>query len=173
MSGEVLEVPALTRAAIRQYARQVHDWVNLKEPPFPIVEILEMLHCLWDDYVFEVAPISELGDNHGLSMPAEHRVLIREDVYDRACHGHGRDRATMAHELGHLLLHGQVQFARRVPMRQIPPYRSSEWQANCFAGELLVPKWWLDRQRGLGVDEVASVCRVSRDCAHYQLNRAK
>ena len=44
----------------------------------------------------------------------------------------------MAHELGHLVLHTGLGLARMASSGDIKPYRSSEWQANALAGELLV-----------------------------------
>lgn len=54
-----------------------------------------------------------MGAKHGETIPSENRIRIREDVYERACNGYGRDRLTMAHELGHLLLHRDDYFGER------------------------------------------------------------
>lgn len=171
MSGVVVEVPALSRPAIRVYVRQIHEMVRLEAPPFPIVRFAEKgLRELIPGYEFEVAGREEMGDNHGLTYPDDLLIKIREDVYDGACRGMGRDRLTIAHEVGHLLLHGRIGFARRVARDDIPAYRSSEWQANCFAGELLVPSWWVP---GRTAGEVAAVCKVSEEAAAYQIAKSK
>jgi len=78
-----------------------------------------------------------MGAKHGETIPSENRIRIREDVYERACNGYGRDRLTMAHELGHLLLHRVETITLAREDGDIPPYKDPEWQANAFAGELL------------------------------------
>lgn len=90
---------------------------------------------------FEIASIEEMGSKHGETLIGKNKIRIREDVYDRACDGYGRDRLTMAHELGHLLLHklDTISFARDLEDREMPAYRDPEWQANAFAGEFLAP----------------------------------
>ena len=41
----------------------------------------------------------------GCRDATENCIKIREDVYERAIKGYGRDRFTLAHELGHFLMH--------------------------------------------------------------------
>jgi Zn-dependent peptidase ImmA (M78 family) len=173
MTGEVIEVPGLSRAAIRAYAKKVHELIRLQQPPFPIVQFAEGLHAYLPEFTFAVMDEEELGNNHGLTMPAEKLMMIRRDVYEGACRDAGRDRLTIAHEVGHLLLHDSVAFARRMPSKDVPAYRSSEWQANCFAGELLVPAWWLKSVGRISALDVANVCKVSVEAASYQLNHQK
>lgn len=122
-------------------------WGNGINPPFPIVEVLDVqISRLWGDrYTFAVLEEELMGDSHGLTDPDQMVVLIRRDVYDGANRGVGRDRFTMAHELGHLLLHGGGRYLERPAPGALamPPthkkYEDSEWQANAFASELLMP----------------------------------
>ena len=44
----------------------------------------------------------------------------------------------MAHELAHFLMHREVSLARMKPSDDHPIYRDSEWQADTFAGALLM-----------------------------------
>ena len=135
----VVAVPPRSRAAIREIAHLVRDVVKCTVPKFPIVEVLEhALPTLFPRYVLEICDFAEMGANHGLTYPEEWRIKIREDIYERACDDEGRDRMTLAHELGHLILHQKVAFARMPPDATVPVYMDSEWQANCFGGELLM-----------------------------------
>lgn len=111
-----------------------------QDPPyFQIVQFLDItLTKNFDKYSFEVLSKDDMGDAHGLTYPDKGRILIREDVYKQAYLGKERDRMTLAHELGHLILHPGLGLARMSPKANIKPYASSEWQANAFAGELLV-----------------------------------
>jgi len=74
-----------------------------------------------------------MGAKHGETIPSENRIRIREDVYERACNGYGRDRLTMAHELGHLLLHRVEMITLAREDGDIPPYKDPEWQAKDIA----------------------------------------
>ncbi len=103
--------------------------------------------------IYEYVDKSVLGDHHGLTLPNENRILIREDVYLGAVAGQGRDRFTMCHELGHLLLHDNVAFPRGEPGEH-KWIEDSEWQADTFAAEFLMP-----------VDLVRSNCRGPHDIA--------
>jgi Zn-dependent peptidase ImmA (M78 family) len=105
---------------------------------------------------------------HADTDVANRLIRIRESVYDDACSGNGRDRMTIAHEIGHLLLICEFGFAlrRNFSKREVMPYEDPEWHAKCLAGELLAPSLLIG---GMTVDEVASVFGVSREAAVVQL----
>lgn len=77
-----------------------------------------------------------------------------------------RARSTLAHEIGHTILHSvELRLGRlrphtfklkRAPRHELKPYEDSEWQAHTFAGALLMPrpalqKYDLDDVSALGV----------------------
>lgn len=164
-----VRVPPRSRAALRQTAGQLLEFCNVREPPVPIVNILE--HDLTGiGLVYEYASRSSMGDDHGRSYPDEGRIVIREDVYERACAGEGRDRLTIAHEIGHVVLHSGLPLSRSVtPSGPVRAYESSEWQANAFAGELLMPIDWV-RALCQGPPDLAEVFCVSSSAAFTQWN---
>lgn len=166
MSGSVFRVPPLSRSKIRYVAQQLHETVRLTEPPFPIVEFVEyVLPVAIEDFYFGVLPLAEMGgDEHGRTYPSNSAIYLREDVYDRAVQGHGRDRLTLAHEVGHLLLHN-TGMRREMPSGSIKRYEDSEWQADCFGGELLIPDWYVKQAKCPA--QVAEVCQVSLDAANF------
>lgn len=170
MSGPVYKVPPQSRASIRALANTVRRSLGITDLHFPIMEVLEFgLPRLDKDYVFEVSSVQEMGSNHGLTIPIEKRIVLREDVYERALEGSGRDRMTAAHEFGHLLLHTQVALARADSKESVKPYESSEWQANCYGGELLVPATHANALLGMSLDAIAKHCGVSLEAAEYQM----
>lgn len=121
---------------IRQLAQSFRQ--NFSAPFFPIVQFLEALHA--NELIeMEIIPKNEMPDKYGLSYPSERRILIREDVYDLARKNNGFARSTIAHELGHIVMHGgeKVAYARS-EHKTHKVYEDSEWQANKFAQELLV-----------------------------------
>lgn len=151
-SQHCLRVTPRSRASLRRTAMQVLTLCGLQGPRIPVVEILEH-HLAKLGVVYEYLPGPCMGTDHGRSYPDTGLVQIREDVYKRACAGEGRDRFTIAHEIGHLVLHSGLSLQRTaVSSGPIRPYESSEWQANAFAGELLMPLHW-----------VRARCRDARD----------
>lgn len=165
------EASPLSRANIRSLTNFIRKIVGLEnERYFPIREFLEFLMPKIDeDFVLEVLTKHEMGSNHGLALPEEKIIRLREDVYDGAIAGKPRDRLTMAHEIGHYFLHTKerISFARnRGGSGELPAYRDPEWQANAFAGELLAPPHII---RNMSVTEVMHYCGVSQDAARKQL----
>lgn len=143
-SCEGFEVPPLSRKQIRSIAQKIRDTFCIKEPYFPIVEFLDLvLPRMWEDFVFEICDTGEMkrihGPNcHAITYPEDKVVKAREDIYVGACNGIGRDRLTLAHELGHLILHARLGLARKSATNTIPSFKNSEWQAKAFSGELLM-----------------------------------
>lgn len=161
-----------SRKKLRQNARLIRAIEGSEENMyFDIVHFLEVtLPKIDPTFVFKVLPKSSMGDCHGLTFPDRNEIQIREDVYDRAIVGSGRDRMTMAHELGHLLHHEKqnISYARFDENEKVPAYRSPEWQADAFGGELLIPHHLMS---GKTPEQIADECKVSLDAATYQLSK--
>lgn len=161
------EVPPLSRKQIRAHARRLRACIGWAGPYFPIVDFIELaLPKLIPGFYLEVCAARELDENHAVTYPNKKIIRVREDVYDGACADRGRDRLTLAHEVGHLLLHADIPLARSSSRTGLPPYRDSEWQANCFGGELLVPADHIHLCQH--IHEVAPLFRVSLRAAEVQ-----
>jgi Zn-dependent peptidase ImmA (M78 family) len=79
---------------------------------------------------------------------------------------------TLAHELGHLVMHPgaaklRMESGNRTPPK-IRPYESAEWQARKFAAFFLLPTHVV-RQFG-SAREVADSCQVSLQAAEIRCN---
>lgn len=169
MSGPSCEVPGKSAKQIFAIAEGIRRDLKIQSDSFPIVELLELIMPrAFPGFVFEVRDRSEMGNNHGLTIPKENAIVLRDDVYDGACEGKGRDRFTAAHELGHYLMHRDlpIQFHRA---GTLAAYKDSEWQANTFAGALLMPRSGLMTCRS--IDEVSVRFQVSPDAARVQLSK--
>ena len=163
----------LSRRQIRALAVEFRRLLGLEsELCFPVVEVLEALHCWVPDFHFEVVGMDELHDMraHAETDTIGCCIRLRKDVYEGAWKRKGRDRMTLAHEMGHLLLHNPsaLRLYRSFAGQEINPCRDPEWQAKCFAGELLVPKHLVG---AMGARKVVELCGVSYDAAVYQLNK--
>lgn len=137
------EVPPLGRSELTSLAHTIHRETGYKgDRPFPIMRFVELvLPRVYEDFALEVLSCNALGEKLGETYPRARLIRLREDVYDDAVDGLPLARITVAHEVGHLIAHRNVPagLARRQASKSIPAYRSSEWQANAFAGALLMP----------------------------------
>jgi Zn-dependent peptidase ImmA (M78 family) len=93
---------------------------------------------------FLKVPDQELGENDAMTTFEGEKIAIRakESVVNAALFGDGRSRFTLAHELGHAVLHSGAPKARptvsKGPYKSIAPSGSAERQANVFAAAFLV-----------------------------------
>jgi Zn-dependent peptidase ImmA (M78 family) len=73
---------------------------------------------------------------------------------------------TIAHEIGHFFTICICVFKfERNFSRSLPSFRDPEWQAKCFAGELLAPAHLIG---GMNHFEIAEQCGISLDAAYVQ-----
>ncbi|WP_313256349.1 ImmA/IrrE family metallo-endopeptidase [Stenotrophomonas acidaminiphila] len=169
MSGYCFQVPPLSIDKITASADLFRRSLGVTEDRFPLVEVVEhLIPALWEDFTFEVREAGDMGSAHGLTFPEKGLIWLRDDVYQGVLDGQGRDRFTLAHELGHLLLHNSIGMARSIQKpTDLKPYENSEWQANTFAGALLIP---ISAAQRLGSPNlIADACGVSLDAARVRL----
>lgn len=168
-------VKPLSIVKIREKASIIRNIFDSEMKYFPIVPFLEnIMPQIFDDFYVEICTIEEMGNCHGLACPTENCIKIREDVYVRATQGYGRDRFTLAHELGHFLMHQpqNISFARTGQVDKIEAYKDPEWQANTFAAELLMPIDLIDTDDAyiiseeFGVSPTAASLRVKKIYKH-------
>lgn len=174
MSDIHYRVGPTSRRAIRSYAKAFRKLLHLENDAYiDIIWLMEnVLPEVLKKYNFsmEVLPKEEMGKNHGLTDTRTGKIYIREDVYDGACRNNGRDRLTLAHEVGHFLLHAGITpgLARTAPGEKVPCYCDPEWQATAFAGEFLMDH---DVIRNMTIAEVVQRCCVSYQAASIQKSK--
>ncbi|MBQ6686380.1 MAG: ImmA/IrrE family metallo-endopeptidase [Firmicutes bacterium] len=159
----------LSRQKIRDIAYNFRKILGIENELYiDILRILEMI-LVPMGLDFEIVPVSEM-DEEAVTYPQESRIVLREDVYLKAMEGNGRARYTIAHEIGHAIMHlsDRISFARGI--EAVPIYMDPEWQADVFAAELLIPKHLVGE---LDVKEVVSKCGVSNQAARIQLSKYK
>lgn len=135
--------------------------------------------------------VIELNGSEGFAKyDSERRVieiLASPETYDWLETGHPRGGFFVAHELGHCLLHTDqlVRLAKMPKAKQAAlhrggeraghaAYQDTEWQANAFAGALLMPARGLkilEQEHGkLSLATIVKHFRVSAEAAGYRLN---
>ncbi|WCS22787.1 ImmA/IrrE family metallo-endopeptidase [Methylobacterium sp. NMS14P] len=116
-------------------------------------------------YDYDVLDEDEMGDRHGQVEPHRRMLTLRTDVYERILDHKGRDRFTGCHEVGHAVLHGRT-LNRLAPGIRPARYCDPEWQANTFAGAILMPEHMVRAMRSVG--EIADEFGVTRDAAEVR-----
>jgi len=168
--NDTTRVAPMSRASIRKVTNDIRNWFEISsDKPFSIVKFVEHKLVEQAGFILDIVPDSEMGGIYAEVIPAKRLFRIGETAYDNACDDRPHDRFTVAHEVGHLLLHtpDRVRFART--QNEIKPYENPEWQANTFAGELLVHT---DSIRGLSVEDIANKYKVSYTVANIQKEKS-
>ena len=114
-----------------------------------------------------------MTDKEGETIPSLNTIKIREDVYEKATQGNGRARFTILHEVGHLLMHynDRVALCRKSDNAPLKAYEDPEWQADAFAGELLIAEHLV---KDMSVSEIEIHCGASHaaaECQYKQIRR--
>jgi transcriptional regulator with XRE-family HTH domain len=143
------------------YSEQVRQiFVEPGELYFPIMDVLEFrLSKFYEDFHIDPCSREEMGSEEGLVIAGQNCIKLREDVYEGAWSGNGRDRFTACHEFGHYLMHRQQVTMARTREDSHPIYRDAEWQADTFAGALLMSSKHLGKLRSH--DDAASRCGMT------------
>jgi Zn-dependent peptidase ImmA (M78 family) len=155
-----LVVPPMSTKAIRAFADQVRSvFVEDDQIEFPIMDVLEFrLSSIFDGFYVDVRDAKYMGDLEGRMLAGENGIALREDVYIDAWGGNRRDRFTVCHEFGHFLMHRTVTLARvRDDADKI--FCDSEWQADTFAGTLLMSPRHL--RLFTGPNHAADLCKIN------------
>ena len=149
----------------RKVARKLLEDANVNIPPVIIRDIINFLKKEID---ISVRPWA-FGDNtDGIQITKEKLVVIG---YNNLQHQH-RQRFTVAHELGHLLL-GHTNKNYDFDINSGDP---EEIEANQFAGELLVPLKMLkeDMKKGnKSIEFIVNNYNVSKEVAWLRLLNLK
>ena len=142
----MIKTNPLSVKAIEELATNLRKEANIKEEDaFPIF-----------DYINELADKGlltiQILDNNDLyleeNVPAKYNavdnfIYIKEQVLDDYDKNEYRSNFTLAHELFHYLQSRVLNFEFE-EVDECKTYEDPEWQANNFAGELLVPNKYLD-----------------------------
>jgi hypothetical protein len=150
----------------------------IKPAPFPIDHFFEfkMRGILGFDYA-----VSELPVGIEAAMdPHDKMVILSQETYDDLINGLARARFTVAHEIGHVILHARYLHHRlldggnilRLNRGDIPPFRDPECQANAFAASFLMPTHHVDRmiREGTDIQSLIEIFEVSSESAEYRMN---
>jgi hypothetical protein len=170
------KVKPKSTASIHKIANEFRDVANIMletvDTKLDIIQLYDVLQA-GELLEYAVEPDENFKDEWALSYPDKKEIRIPESVFDGASEGNGFHRFTMAHELGHLLMHRNQRptaFARGEQPKH-KPYEDSEWQADTFASEFLIDSRTLRGNET--VDELKQSRGVSHAAANYKLYKQK
>jgi len=170
------EIEEIAEKLREKYVPETHFCIDI----LTLVEF--KLHKAFKGFEFEVLPDSELIDESGnyteavtdLSKPS---IKISETTYKKLSEGDGRSRFTLAHEVGHLILHMNHRHYKlmhryhgdyRTPTNDENKNQSAEWQANVFAASLLMPAKLVRKIQT--ANDVSNIFGVSKQTAEIRFN---
>lgn len=148
---------------IAEIARRVRADYKIKdEDCFPI---LDYIRYLYDQELIGILILDDNDPYLDKNTPAVYNacdnfIYLKESVINEIESGNYRSNFTLAHELFHYLQNQILNFTfEEVEVRKT--YEDPEWQANCFAGELLLPNEFLNNEDN---DHLAKHFQVSLEC---------
>lgn len=155
------------RSGARRRARELVKIYSV--PPIPVVELAERsgVNVVFTDmgkFAEEVAGL--------LDFTAKRMYVNKADRPQR-------QRFTVAHELGHWVLHREAFEKNPAAYPVLPRFQmveksnAFEQEANAFASELLVPKHLLDPVRTAPVSMLADVFDVSKTMMEFRLQHVE
>jgi hypothetical protein len=147
-----------------------------KDEVFNIVELLQSsVPRIIDDFVLQIATLGDLDVTSAYTVHNPPRIVVREDVYNLAKQDHPLNRSILAHELGHVVLHGLSHRAFRSSSIYHPKFARRlirlEEQAHRFGAFFLMPRFLVDRYQNPAA--LALACKVSLREAQFRLSKVE
>ena len=163
---------------IRNVARLTRKLLKIDDDHFVnVTKTLDVLTVELSNYSFNYMI---LPDDHPLFIRREEAktdvlggtIYIKDSVYKEAAHKkYCRAHYTIAHEIGHFVLHrvlNTLNFARSNEIEGHKIYKDPEWQADTFASEFLMP---YEKCLELKPEEIRRKYHVSTSAAKTRYNK--
>ena len=165
-----IRVTPRSKAELLAFAHVIRAAFHLENTPyFPVVQFLESLSVMFDDFNYEIVEPGVLPKREFACFnPFNGMISICETYYKMANEGNGFARWTILHECLHFLLHrNQLGALARQDNSPHKIYEDSEWQVNVVVCELLMPSNMISKD--MTVEEVAEKFGVSKAAASNRL----
>lgn len=153
----------------KKLARKLIKECGISHPPVLLNDVIKKLRENYSLGVYK----ADLGDElSGMMVTTQGDFLDdrTDNILYNQNHHVRRQRFTVAHEVGHLLM-GTTHSGAAESFEDSSEH---EKEANCFASELLIPTDWLkeDLQKGGKVDELAWKYYVSKDTMGWKISNS-
>ncbi len=163
----------MSRKEIRSIASGLRIVFGLGKGYVDIVNLIENIIPYYDSsFEWEICSAREMQFKaYAYYYSGINKLVIDERTYQGACNGIGRDRFTLAHEVGHYILHGDQAVLQRVSSdTPIPIFQDPEWQANTFASEFLAP---YNEIIGMKEEQICQLYGLSMEASKIAVKNAK
>lgn len=187
MAARRLEPAAAARALLRDYEER---YEAIEAPPVPVERVAISLLGLFLDEADDLRALPGAPTDQGrLSGMLDAEEMIVWIDRGEARRSPRRRRFTIAHEIGHLLLHVPVfhevfydptsdvlEVEEGPPASELPELRRREREANVFARELLMPESLINEQAratGFNLPALADRFEVSVPAMRLRLRLLK
>jgi IrrE N-terminal-like domain len=104
-------------------------------------------------------------------IPESLIICIRSDVFEKACNNEPRARFTIMHEFGHLILGHQRTINRDSSSTVQKTIEDSEWQADQFAAEFLMPYEVIKSHSLKTEEQIQTYFNVSPPAAYLRIKQ--
>lgn len=148
---------SLSRIQVREISRFARRLLKIKTVKFPVLKALEkLIDKFTNNLYYRILPDDEFETNVMAKLVPEgndvYCIKIRETVYEKAVNGDRASLGFICHEMCHFtLIHifdaGPVMYVnesglaytRSFKDKELPRYKSMEWQAMALCGEIMIP----------------------------------
>lgn len=168
--------------AIWNRSEEFHKYLpKLPNGWLDIQAALERIHIDYKDWTFDIVKTQKLGNEEGRTDFTHKVIILREDVWDKLVNHDYRARFTACHEYGHFVLHSNQNIVmRRSKQDDYPIYQDAEWQADVFAGSLLMPASQLQNlikeqpvQAACSIENNFGISTTAAHCTWEQYSKRK
>ncbi|SKA63547.1 protein of unknown function [Succinivibrio dextrinosolvens DSM 3072] len=133
---------------------------------------IDMYRVLEKHALYNVLEDDLLPSNIEACSSQDGTILISETTFNNLCDGQHRARFTIAHEFGHIMLNHFSEISlNRGSEGEIKTFCNSEWQANEFAGWLLVDPLDLKTNAALPIPLLSMKYGASNECIERRLSK--
>ncbi|HHR6138074.1 TPA: ImmA/IrrE family metallo-endopeptidase [Providencia alcalifaciens] len=133
------------------------------------INLTVLVELFLQNDLIEIVEDHELLGRYALTYPDKNIIKIRNSVYEDLCNGSPRARFTIAHEIGHLVMHkNQTTFARG-GSKNHKIFEDGEWQADTFASHFLINREFVTE--GMTANDISNTFGVSYTAAETWLSK--
>lgn len=163
---------------IKAYALKIRENLGIKNnEPFPIYDYINDL-CNKGELNYQILEDDDETFNNGevaYYKPSDNTIYVKDSVDRGFEEGDYRSNFTLAHEFFHYIQIQKLNFNFVIvdDSVEVKTFNDPEWQANEFAGELLITDDYLD----LDENTLGKMFHITAECALtrklYKIKREK
>lgn len=160
-------------ADIRAIAVNARRVLGIGNDRFKAAMLLDLLCDKFNITIDVVSDESIPAHIEAQCFPSKFTIEFPERTWEQIENGSTRGHFTLAHELGHLILQHDFSLHREASPHVHKPFQDSEWQADQFAAEFLMPLSTINGMRLFQAEDLAEFFDVSVKAAEVRLAKLR